>query len=493
MRLSEKKTQLAYTVITNLLLQLITALCGFILPPLIVQFFGSSVNGMVASINQFIAYLNLVEAGVGGATIAALYKPLAEGNVKSRNQILSAAHKFYNRSGVFFALLIVALSFLYPLLVATQVSKTDASLLVLILGMTGVGEFFLIGKYRVLLTADRRLAVFSLIQTFAIILNTLCGVVLIKAGFGILAVKLASSLVFLARYFPLMIYAKRKYKDLDFKDEPDTEAISQSRNVMVHQIGGLVVFNSPIVILTIFCTLKDVSIYSVYTMVFVALKLLISSFSNGFEAFLGAELFKKDITSTQRNFAKYEIFFFMLIFWAYSLAAVLCIPFMQIYTKNMTDAQYIQPTLAFLFVLVGLFDNLRKPGDKLIAAAGHFKQTQWRSLTEVGINLTASITFTVLFGLKGVLLGAICSFAYRTFDIIHYSSKHIIKTPFIKSLTKILLYVPFAALLIFVTLRLDVQVHSFSQWVLYALALGIVYGLCLGAVALLQAKREKLL
>ena len=60
MRLSEKKTQLAYTVATNLFLQLVTALCGFILPPLIVQFFGSSVNGMVASINQFIAYLNLV-------------------------------------------------------------------------------------------------------------------------------------------------------------------------------------------------------------------------------------------------------------------------------------------------------------------------------------------------------------------------------------------------------------------------------------------------
>ena len=101
--------------------------------------------------------------------------------------------------------------------------------------------------------------------------------------------------------------------------------------------------------------------------------------------------------------------------------------------------------------------------------------------------------FSMKFVSKGVLLGAICSFAYRTFDIIHYSSKHIIKTPFIKSLTKILLYVPFAALLIFVTLRLDVQVHSFSQWVLYALALGVAYGLCLGAVALLQAKREKLL
>ena len=60
------------TVVSNLSLQVVTALCGFVLPPLVICTFGSSVNGMVSSISQFIAYLNVVEAGVGGASIAAL-------------------------------------------------------------------------------------------------------------------------------------------------------------------------------------------------------------------------------------------------------------------------------------------------------------------------------------------------------------------------------------------------------------------------------------
>ena len=88
--LSTRKKEVLYTVTGNLLLQIATAICGFILPPLVIGVFGSSVNGMVQSVSQFIAYLNIVEAGVGGASIAALYKPLADGDVKERNSILSA-------------------------------------------------------------------------------------------------------------------------------------------------------------------------------------------------------------------------------------------------------------------------------------------------------------------------------------------------------------------------------------------------------------------
>ncbi len=77
LNLTERKN-IFLTISSNLLLQFVTIACGFILPPLIVSFFGSAMNGMVSSITQFIAYLNIVEAGVGGAAIASMYKPLAK-------------------------------------------------------------------------------------------------------------------------------------------------------------------------------------------------------------------------------------------------------------------------------------------------------------------------------------------------------------------------------------------------------------------------------
>ena len=223
-------------------------------------------------------------------------------------------------------------------------------------------------------------------------------------------------------------------------------------------------------------------------MIFLAIKHIVTSFSTEIEAFLGASLSGESLQATRKNFDRYESFFFMLVFIIYTLAAVLCIPFMKIYTRNMTDANYIQPDLVVLFVAVGMFDHLRTPGDKLISAAGHFKQTQWRSLLEAGINLSASIICTLFFGFKGVLLGSCCSYLYRTFDIIFYSSRRIIRSSAVKTLFKIFIYLPAAFIILFVSGRFSYVPQNYLQWFLYALVSGFAYSTVYLLVLLLQIK-----
>ena len=45
------------------LLQVVTMVAGFITPRFLLMAYGSDVNGLISSINQFITYFNLVEAG----------------------------------------------------------------------------------------------------------------------------------------------------------------------------------------------------------------------------------------------------------------------------------------------------------------------------------------------------------------------------------------------------------------------------------------------
>ena len=47
-------------VISTLLLQVITVLCGFIVPKLIISTYGSDANGLVVSITQFLGYITLL-------------------------------------------------------------------------------------------------------------------------------------------------------------------------------------------------------------------------------------------------------------------------------------------------------------------------------------------------------------------------------------------------------------------------------------------------
>ncbi|MDR1326181.1 MAG: hypothetical protein LBK00_09120 [Treponema sp.] len=472
-RISQKK-EVVYNVSINLLLQTVNIICGFILPPLIVQTFGSELNGMTSSIKQFIAYLGVVESGIGGASIAILYKPLAEKNIQSRNEILSATRHFYNKSGFLFTGLVIILAIIYPLIIKSQEKNNLSRLMVLILGISGIADFFLIGKYRVLLVADRKNYVVAFIHTIEIISNTVISIALIKL-FNISSILMMQSVIsfsFLLKYVLIVSYIKQKYHNLYIFNSPNVNILQQKWDVLIHQIGGLIIFNSPIVLLSIFCDLNTVSIYAVYSVVFVGLGNLIGCISTGMQAFFGKLLFEKRINSI---YQKYETMYFIILGWIYSCAYILTIPFMKLYTKNMIDAEYIQPMLATLFVVVGIANKLRVPADLLISAAGHFKETKNRSMLEVMINIIASLFFVIKYGLSGVLIGSVCSFAYRTVDIIIYSHTKILNDKVKYTGIRIMLWGLCYFIAIYI-IKCAIPYSGISNfdWIKYAFKVGII-------------------
>lgn len=51
------------------LMQVVAMISGFIIPKIMLMFYGSEINGIVTSITQLISYLTLLEAGLSGATV----------------------------------------------------------------------------------------------------------------------------------------------------------------------------------------------------------------------------------------------------------------------------------------------------------------------------------------------------------------------------------------------------------------------------------------
>ena len=78
--------------------QVVAMAAAFIIPRILMSVYGSEINGFIVSVTQFISYFVLVEAGISGASIYALYKPLADNNITAINSIVSAAKKFYQTS-----------------------------------------------------------------------------------------------------------------------------------------------------------------------------------------------------------------------------------------------------------------------------------------------------------------------------------------------------------------------------------------------------------
>lgn len=471
------RNKLAFkNMLASVILQILVSISGIILPRFFLEAYGSAVNGMVSSINQFISYLALVEAGVGTAATVALYHPIAEEDHDGVNGILSAAKSFYLRSGGLFLILVAALTFAYPLMINNQLEQGLVRYMVLILASSTVVDYLFLGKYRVLLTADQRGYVVTGAQAFGTVLNIAVTVWLIQVGAGVLAVKAAATLIYILRFFIVYAYVKRSYAYLDFKKRPNKAALGQRWDALLHQVVGIVVNNTDLVLMTVFMgsgSLVEVSVYSIYNMVAYALALLLNSFSTGLGAGFGEIISRGEKETLKRSFSNFEYLYDMVVFWCYICMGVLLLPFVALYTRDIHDAQYVRPLIAILFTVVGLIQNIRIPGLTIICAAGHFRQTRYRAVLEAVINFTISIILVKPLGMVGVLIGTICSYGYRSLDVIIYNARRLVPGTLKLSLQRLLRNGAAALALILAGSRIVPDEPSgYLTWFLYAVLTG---------------------
>jgi len=85
--------------IWSLVYTIILLISGFILPRLIIYYYGSEVNGLVNSINQFLQVFTFLELGVAAVTKTSLYSSIAKNDFLQTNKIVSSASKFYRSIG----------------------------------------------------------------------------------------------------------------------------------------------------------------------------------------------------------------------------------------------------------------------------------------------------------------------------------------------------------------------------------------------------------
>ena len=85
----------------SLLLEFVSVICGFIVPRLIIGTYGSDINALTSSITQFLSYIALVEAGVGGVIRAALYRPLAEKKHRGNKQYYKRDRKLFQKNRLY--------------------------------------------------------------------------------------------------------------------------------------------------------------------------------------------------------------------------------------------------------------------------------------------------------------------------------------------------------------------------------------------------------
>ena len=411
------------------LMQIVAMISGFIIPKVMLVFYGSEINGIVTSITQLISYLTLLEAGLSGATVFSLYKPIAAHDTYGINRILTAAKNLYYKTGHIFSCMVILCAALYPFFVhSTTLDYEELLLLFLILGINGVLEFYTLAKYRALLTADQKTWVISLSSMIQIILNILIITSLAYAGFSIVIVRGAAIIAIFVRTYLLWKYCRNHYNFLDFTVPPNNEAMNQRWDALYLQVLGAIHQGAPILIATFFLSLLDVSIYAIFNLVIFGLNSLLGIFMTGLTSGFGDLIARNEKESFQKAFTEFEFIYTVTITIIYSTLFFVFQPFISIYTKG-SDISYYYPFFAFLMALNGFAYNIKNPFGMLVISAGKYKETRFPTTIQGAIELVGGIVLAIPMGLNGIVIGSFLSNLYRDIEFLFFAPRHLTHMP----------------------------------------------------------------
>ena len=462
-------------IITSLLQQIVTVICGLIVPRAIIVTFGSSVNGLISSITQFLSYITLLEAGIGPVIKSALYKPIAKKDKTQIEKILKASQRFFRVISGIFIVYLIALCFIYPLIVSTEFEIGYTISLILIIAISTFAEYFFGMVYKLYLQAEQKTYITSTIQIGTTILNAILVIILIKFGSSIQVVKLGSAFVFVLRPILQNIYVKKKY-NINFKNVKEKYELKQKWDGLAQHIASVVHNNTDIAILTIFTNTAEVSVYSVYLYVVTGIKNLVQALTGGVDASFGDMIAKDEQENLNRSFRTYELFYFTLITIVYIITLVMILPFVEVYTNGVTDANYYRPIFAILITLAEFMWSIRLPYSGITLAAGHFKQTNKGAWVEVFTNLIISIALVFKFGMIGVAIGTLVAMTIRTIEFMYHTSKYILKRSQMENVKRVAILIIETLIMVPIGFYISsfIEVNSYISWIGLAILVGII-------------------
>ena len=469
-----RKKKTIKNLISTIILQIILIIGGLIVPKMIIKTYGSATNGLINSITLFLGYITLLQSGIGPVVKSLLYKPIANKEKSEIENVLYATEKFFRSIAYIFIFYVFLLCIFYPLFVSDNFNTIFTITLIVIISISVLAEYFFGLTYQVFLHANQDSYIINYIQAIAYILNAVTIILLMKMGLSVHIVKLASSLIFVIRPLFLSFYVKRRF-NINYKNVDKNYKLKNQWDGLAQHIAAVVHGNTDVTLLTIFSNVVEVSVYTVYSNIISKFNNLISNITSSIESLFGDMLAKNEHDILNKTFSLYEYIYHSIVTIIYICIAILMIPFISIYTREISDANYIRPLFSILIIIAEFVSAMRFPYMSLTYAAGHFKQTMKCAIFETTINIVISIILIFKYGLVGVAIGTLVAMLIRTIEFIYHTSKYILKRSLIKSFS-ILIIIPIEFIIVEYIIHhyIVIKVTTYIEWIKYGFITGII-------------------
>ena len=388
----------------NFIFTITINLLGFMQSRYFVQYMGIETLGMMKLFSQLLAYLNIIEMGLGSASAFALYKPLAEKNYNQISIIVNTIENIYNKIGI----LLLGLGVLCIPVIPFFMKISNFSNVIYfywILYVLNTVSTYLFIKYVILFTANQEFLYVRTIQSMSIISFKILQVFCIIKFHSFFIYILLLILDNLTQWLFFRKHYKKKYSYITKVKEKYEGIKNDIKNLFWHKVGGLVVFNTDLILISKFTDLKIVGIYASYQMICQVLSTVINILLNVISPKIGKYIAEHTKQETYIHFKKYNILFYFISTIFTYCAFLLITSFIKLWIGDEFILSDFTLKLLCFNLLVNLFrGNL----ERFKFGAGFFDDIKAPILESI-INLTVSIILGLKLGLDGVIIGTVIS------------------------------------------------------------------------------------
>ena len=338
---------------------------------LILQFFsrkifldylGAEVLGLNTTATNLLQFLNLAELGVGAAIACTLYKPLAEKDTDTINEIVSLQGWLYRRiAWIVIAGSVVLMAF-FPWIFAKMplpLWYAYASFGVLL--VSGLLSYFVNYK-QIVLSADQQEYKIQYSYKASMLAKLLCQILAIRflddgyvwwlvleMVFAVVASMALNRVI--ARTYPylktnLLIGREltRKYPDV----------LTKVKQLFFHKIGGFALSQTSPIIIYVYTTLTVVALYGNYMLIVMGVQTLMTAMFNSMNAGIGNLVAEGDKRKIMSVFA--ELFSIRFLF-----SCIMCFGVLMItpaFVSFWIGKKYVMDSLSLLLMTAILFGVL---------------------------------------------------------------------------------------------------------------------------------------
>ena len=218
---------------------------------------------------------------------------------------------------------------------------------------------------------------------------------------------------------------------------------------------------------------------------------MINACLSGIAHTVGQAYAKKNWKELNQKLDIYEYIVLILVFFLFTVTALLITPFVQLYTKDIVDTDYNQPLFGFLLVLAEALYLIKLPHLNLAYSANKFKEITVPAYIEAMLNIMISVALVKWIGLIGVTIGTIVGMTYRMVFHVYYTSKIVPGRAQCIFYRKLFLFAAGAGGgFVFCYKLLPLQTVTVGSWIVHAIFYCVVMGAILLAISILFFQNE---